>query len=83
MKKISMLIGVAGLACAALAYADDADTQPAAAQASSAPVKAPPMSELPFMKAEGERIAALMEKLTKESDPAERRRIMAEVTCPQ
>ncbi len=35
------------------------------------------------MKAEGERIAALMERLAKETDPAERRRIMAEVTCPQ
>ncbi len=83
MKKLSLLIAAAGLACAALAHADDASTQAAASQASQGTPNPPPMSELPMMKAEGERIAALMERLAKETDPAERRRIMAEVTCPQ
>ena len=35
------------------------------------------------MKEQGERMAVLMEKLTKETDPAERKRIMAEAICPQ
>jgi hypothetical protein len=51
------------------------------------PVTAPnpqlQMSEDPKMKAEGERLAALMEKLQKESDPEARRKIMSEVMCPQ
>lgn len=82
MKKLSLLIAAAGLACAALAHAEEAGTQ-AATGASQGNTNPPPMSELPMMKAEGERIAALMERLAKESDPTERRRIMAEVTCPQ
>ncbi len=83
MKKLSLLIAAAGLAVAALAHAEDTSPQSAAGQASQTAPNPPPMSELPRMKAEGERIAALMERLAKETDPAERRRIMAEVTCPQ
>ncbi len=83
MKKIPLLIVAAGLACAALAHADDAKPQPAASPANPGNANPPQMSELPSIKAESERIAALMEKLSKESDPAERRRIMAEVTCAQ
>lgn len=41
------------------------------------------MSEDPKMKAEGARLAALMEKLQKESDAEARRKIMSEIMCPQ
>ena len=41
------------------------------------------MSEDPKMKAEGARMATLMDKLQKESDPEERRKIMSEIMCPQ
>lgn len=43
----------------------------------------PQLSENPKMKAEGKRLAALMEKLQKESNPEERRKIMSEAMCPQ
>lgn len=45
--------------------------------------QAPQMSEIPVMKQQGERMAVLMEQLSKESDPEVRRRIMAEAVCPQ
>lgn len=83
MKKLSFVIALAGLALGSAAHAEGADTPPPASTTSEQPATLPPMSELPHMKAEGARIAALMERLTKETDPAERRRIMAEVTCPQ
>ncbi len=88
MKKLSLLAGVAGLAFAALAHAEGADTQATAATTAATPAeqpagKAQQISELPIMKAEGERIAALMERLAKETDLAERRKIMAELTCAQ
>jgi hypothetical protein len=35
------------------------------------------------MKALGERMAVLMEQLSKESDPEIRRRLMSEAMCPQ
>jgi hypothetical protein len=41
------------------------------------------MAEMPFMKAEAKRLATLMERLQKETDPAERRKIMAETSCAQ
>ncbi len=83
MKKLALLIGLSGLAMATIAYAEGADNPPPASQVVEQPATLPQMSELPKMKAEGERIAALMEKLAKETDPAERRRIMLEVSCPQ
>lgn len=43
----------------------------------------PQMSEIPVMKQQGERMAVLMERLSKESDPEVRRKIMAEAVCPQ
>jgi len=43
----------------------------------------PTMSEIPTMKQQGERMAVLMEQLSKESNPDIRRRIMAEAMCPQ
>lgn len=45
--------------------------------------RTPQMSEIPVMKQQGERMAGLMEQLSKESDPEVRRRIMAEAMCPQ
>jgi hypothetical protein len=43
----------------------------------------PAMSEIPTMKQQGERMAVLMQQLSKESNPEIRRRIMAEAMCPQ
>ena len=43
----------------------------------------PAMSEIPTMKQQGQRMAVLMEQLSKESNPDIRRRIMAEAMCPQ
>lgn len=43
----------------------------------------PAMSEIPTMKKQGERMAVLMQQLSKESNPDIRRRIMAEAMCPQ
>jgi hypothetical protein len=45
--------------------------------------KALEMSEIPTMKEQGKRMASLMEKIHEITDPAERKRIMAEVMCPQ
>ncbi len=65
------------------ALADDKAPQPAFPAPAAKTGEAPAMSEIPTMRAQGERMAVLMEKLTKESDPEERRRIMAEAMCPQ
>ncbi len=43
----------------------------------------PAMSEIPIMKAQGERMATLMEQLLNESNPDILRRIIAEALCPQ
>jgi hypothetical protein len=43
----------------------------------------PALSEIPTMKQQGQRMAVLMEQLSKESNPDIRRRIMAEAMCPQ
>ena len=45
--------------------------------------KPPEMSEIPTMKEQGKRMASLMEKIHEITDPAERKRIMAEAMCPQ
>ncbi len=83
MKTLTSLTctAVLGLAISLPALADDQEKQ-APAQANAAG-STPAMSEIPKMKEQGERMAALMEKLTKETDPAERKRLMAEATCPQ
>ncbi len=70
-----------GLACSLPALAEEQETQ-SAPQAKTAG-ETPAMSEIPKMKEQGERMTVLMEKLTKETDPAERKRIMAEAICPQ
>ena len=70
-----------GLTLSLPAYADEQE-KPAAPQLKTTG-ETPAMSEIPKMKEQGERMAVLMEKLTKETDPAERKRIMAEAICPQ
>lgn len=56
----------------------------AAKSAQSTPAgKAPALADMPFMKEEAKRLAALMERLQKTTDPAERRKIMAETSCAQ
>ncbi|MEO0318215.1 MAG: hypothetical protein RL404_1892 [Pseudomonadota bacterium] len=83
MKSLTSLACTAalGLAFSMTALADEpgkpAPVQPAPSG------NTPAMSEIPKMKEQGERMATLMEKLTKETDPAERKRIMAEAVCPQ
>lgn len=64
--------------------ADKEENTPSTQPAQAAPAGKPPaMSDMPFMKEEAKRLAALMERLQKETDPAERRKIMAETTCAQ
>lgn len=70
-----------GLALSLPACAEEQE-KPAAPQLKTGG-ETPAMSEIPKMKEQGERMAVLMEKLTKETDPAERKRIMAEAICPQ
>ena len=55
-------------------------TQPAQ---TASEAKRPSMADLPLMKEEAKRLATLMEQLQKETDPAERRKIMAETSCAQ
>lgn len=87
MKKLPLLIAAAGMITAGVACAETAGAQSPSAsqpQASRTPGSATPqLSDNPKMQAEGKRLAALMEKLQKESDPEERRKIMAEAMCPQ
>ncbi len=72
---------VLGLALSMPALADEqGKPQPAPLKPTA---ETPAMSDIPKMKEQGERMAVLMEKLTKETDPAERKRIMAEAICPQ
>ncbi len=85
MKKSPLLVAIACLILAAAASAETAEPQTAAAtspETVAQPVQ-PQLSDNPKMKAEGQRLAALMEKLQKESDPDERRKIMSEAMCPQ
>ncbi len=72
---------VLGLALSLPAFAEEQEQQ-GSPQLKTAG-ETPAMSEIPKMKEQGERMAVLMEKLTKETDPAERKRIMAEAICPQ
>lgn len=84
IKAQTFFAALASLLLAAVAHAGEAESQPPQQPAASEPQGKPiTMAELPKMKAEGERIAALMEKLQKEGDPAERRKIMSELMCPQ
>lgn len=67
--------------CATVAADEDKtpQTEPQTEQAS----QAPQMSEIPKMKEQGKRIAELMQKIQDVKDPAERKRMLAEATCPQ
>ena len=73
------------LALSVSALAADKEKKSESAQpAEATPVAKPTaMADIPFTKAEAKRLAALMERLQKETDPAERRKIMAETTCAQ
>ena len=73
------------LALAASVQAADKEVKTEAAQTPQAApeAKRPEMADMPFMKEEAKRLAALMERLQKATDPAERRKIMAETSCAQ
>jgi hypothetical protein len=64
------------------AQASDKEEKPTPEQQLSVG-QTPAMSEIPTMKQQGERMAVLMQQLSKESNPDIRRRIMAEAMCPQ
>lgn len=81
MKKTLLTFASLLLSIGALADNPAASTQQSSASAQANPTLQ--MSEDPKMKAEGARMAALMAKLQKESDPEERRKIMSEIMCPQ
>ncbi len=78
-------ISLCALALSASAQAADKEEKAESAQPAqtASETKRPEMAEMPFMKAEAKRLAALMERLQKETDPAERRKIMAETSCAQ
>ena len=73
------------LALSAVAQAADKEEKAESTQpAQTVPeAKRPSMADMPLMKQEAKRLAALMERLQKETDPAERRKIMAETRCAQ
>ena len=73
------------LALSASAQAADKDQKPEPARpAEAAPApRSTSMADIPSVKEEAKRLAALMERLQKETDPAERRKIMAETSCAQ
>ncbi len=71
------------LSVSAQAADKDQKSEPAQpAEAAQVP-KPAAMADIPFLKEEAKRLAALMERLQKETDPAERRKIMAETSCAQ
>lgn len=87
MKAVHLAVALFTFGLAATVQAGP-DTEQAAkrldAEASAPqPGQTPQMSEIPVMKQQGERMAVLMEQLSKESDPEVRRKIMAEAVCPQ
>lgn len=67
-----------------IAIADTKEEKPSATQTQAGqPGTAPQMSEIPVMRDQGKRMATMMEKLNDITDPAERKRILAEAMCPQ
>ena len=80
-----LAVTLCALALSALAQAADKEQKSESLQPTqTAPeTKRPSMADMPFMKEEAKRLAALMERLQKETDPAERRKIMAETSCTQ
>jgi len=82
MKKIYIIFTMLMLGATLPAQAADKEEKPTSElQRSVGQTTA--MSEIPTMKQQGERMAVLMQQLSKESNPDIRRRIMAEAMCPQ
>ena len=88
MRVVYLFSIIASLSLAQASYADNVTTPPATGTTSppaseATPPAQPQLSDNPRMKAEGKRLAAVMEKLQKESDPEVRRKLMSEAMCPQ
>ena len=87
MTQIRQIVAVllCALALSTTAQAADKEEKGQSAQPAqtASEAKRPEMADMPFMKEEAKRLAALMEKLQKATDPAERRKIMAETSCAQ
>lgn len=88
MKNLHLFIITASLMLAHPVHAESSNDRPAPGAVSSpvseaAQTSQPQLSDNPKMKAEGKRLAAVMEKLQKESDPEVRRKLMSEAMCPQ
>lgn len=77
-----LFIILAAIAASTAAAADDNKASTVDAQ-TAPPSQTPQMSEIPKMKEQGKRIAELMQKIQDVKDPAERKRMLAEATCPQ
>jgi len=82
MKKIYIIFTILMLGAALPVQASDKEEKPTSEPQLSVG-ETPAMSEIPTMKQQGERMAVLMQQLSKESNPDIRRRIMAEAMCPQ
>jgi hypothetical protein len=82
MKTSYVMIATLALVASLSAQASDKEEKPAPEPQISVG-ETPAMSEIPTMKQQGQRMAVLMEQLSKESNPDIRRRIMAEAMCPQ
>ena len=80
-----VVLSLCALALSTTAQAADKEEKAQSAQPAqtASEAKRPEMADMPFMKEEAKRLAALMEKLQKATDPAERRKIMAETSCAQ
>ena len=82
MKTSYVMIATLALVASLSAQASDKEEKPTPEPQISVG-ETPAMSEIPTMKQQGQRMAVLMEQLSKESNPDIRRRIMAEAMCPQ
>ena len=82
MKTSYVIIITLMLGTSLVAQASDKEAKPTSEPQLSVG-QTPAMSEIPTMKQQGERMAVLMQQLSKESNPDIRRRIMAEAMCPQ
>ncbi len=82
MKTNYVIIATLVLGASLTAQASDKEDKPTPEPQISMP-ETPALSEIPTMKQQGQRMAVLMEQLSKESNPDIRRRIMAEAMCPQ
>ena len=82
MKTIHLIVAMLALSAATSVCASDKEEKPNP-EPQATLGETPAMSEIPTMKQQGQRMAVLMEQLSKESNPDIRRRIMAEAMCPQ